>query len=154
MGITATTKASSFHGGSAYQLPACARGPDTRGAGWLCVSPDLVHCMQTHGVPDFPEPNAQGWAPAAGINTNSPSFQAASDHCLPNSGAQPTPAENPQVLAQALRFSRCMRSHGIADFPDPGSSARGGTGTQAGKGSDLDPENSRFQAAERACRGK
>ena len=62
---------------------------------------------------------------------------------------------NTQVLAQALRYSECMRSHGIADFPDPGSSGNGvAIGTQAGKASDLDPKNPRFQAAARACRGK
>jgi hypothetical protein len=33
----------------------------------------------------------------------------------------PTYSANPQphVLAEALRFSRCMRAHGTANFPDP-----------------------------------
>jgi hypothetical protein len=46
-----------------------------------------------------------------------------------------------------------MRTHGIADFPDPDSS---GTidlkSLHPGPGSDLDPANSRFQAAAGACR--
>ena len=28
-------------------------------------------------------------------------------------------SQQSHVLAQALRFSRCMRAHGAADFPDP-----------------------------------
>jgi hypothetical protein len=30
-----------------------------------------------------------------------------------------TPAENQQRLEQMLRTARCMRAHGIVDFPDP-----------------------------------
>jgi hypothetical protein len=154
LGATTTAKLSSSQGGNSSEMPACARGPDLRGPGWLCVSPSLAYCMQTHGVPNFPEPNAQGWAPASGINTNSPSFGAASNHCLP--GAQPTLAPGTPVLAHALRFSQCMRSHGISDYPDPHLSGSGQAviSTQGRRGSDLDPNNPRFLAAARACRGK
>jgi hypothetical protein len=115
------------------------------------------HCMQTHGVPNFPEPNAQGVASATGINPSSPSFQAANrdcSHLLPN-GGQPTPAQQAHALAQALKFSECMRSHGIADFPDPQSGPGGGIriAIRAGKGSDLNPQSSQFQAAQQACQG-
>lgn len=49
--------------------------------------------------------------------------------------------------ANALAFSQCMRSHGVPNFPDPGSDA------QVPK---ADPQNfgvsaSRLQAAQRAC---
>jgi hypothetical protein len=158
LGATTTAKASSSQGGGTSEMPACARGPDTRGAGWVCVSPDFAHCMRTHGVPNFPEPNDQGWAVSSGINTTSSRFQADSNHCfslLHIGGGPATPVLNTQALAQTLRFSQCMRSHGIADFADPGSSANGvGISTQAGKAGDLDPKNPRFQGAARACRGK
>jgi hypothetical protein len=39
-----------------------------------------------------------------------------------------------------------MRAHGITYFPDPSSS-----GPIARPGSDLDPNNPQFQAAEKAC---
>lgn len=115
------------------------------------------HCMQTHGVPDFPEPNAQGVASGSGINPNSPSFQAATKDCrhlLPN-GGQPSPAQQAQALAQALRFSQCMRAHGISDFPDPQSQPGGGIAIRirAGQGSDLNPQSAQFQAAQNACQG-
>jgi hypothetical protein len=113
------------------------------------------HCMQTHGVPNFPEPNAQGVASGSGINPNSAGFRAADRDCrhfLPN-GGQPTPAQQAQALAQALKYSQCMRSHGIADFPDPQSGPGGGIriAIRAGKGSDLNPQSPQFQAAEQAC---
>lgn len=56
--------------------------------------------------------------------------------------------------AQALAYSKCMRSHGIADFPDPKiSSNGGGTGVSMGVGTrgDLNPSNPAFKAASRAC---
>jgi len=57
--------------------------------------------------------------------------------------------------AQALAYSRCMRSHGVPDFPDPKvSSNSGGTGVSMGVGTrgDLNPRNPAFKDASRACR--
>jgi hypothetical protein len=52
-----------------------------------------------------------------------------------------------------LAYARCMRSHGISDFPDPSPSLGGGAiETHGGPGSDLDPTNPRFRAANQACR--
>ena len=53
--------------------------------------------------------------------------------------------------AQALAYSKCMRSHGVPDFPDPkvnGHSVSMGVGTRG----DLNPSNPAFKAASRACR--
>jgi hypothetical protein len=45
-----------------------------------------------------------------------------------------------------------MRSHGIIDFPDPRSSnGRVGFSITASPGSDLDPNNPQYQAANNAC---
>jgi hypothetical protein len=51
--------------------------------------------------------------------------------------------------ASPLAFSQCMRSHGVADFPDPNS--QGQISISGGPGSDLDPNNPTFQAAQTAC---
>lgn len=57
------------------------------------------------------------------------------------------------VAAQFLAFSRCMRSHGIADFPDPTTSGGGlGISLHSGPGSDLNKSNPKFKAAHQACR--
>jgi hypothetical protein len=115
-------------------------------------------CMQTHGVPNFPEPNSQGVVQGSGVNPSSPGFQKASKTCrhlLPN-GGQPTPAQQAQAMAQALKFSECMRAHGLSDFPDPQSGPGGGIAIRirAGQGqgsSDLNPQSPQFQAAQKAC---
>jgi hypothetical protein len=47
-----------------------------------------------------------------------------------------------------------MRSHGIADFPDPTAGPNGQGGgfrITAGPGSDLDPNSPRYETANRAC---
>jgi len=112
-------------------------------------------CMRSHGLPNFPEPNAQGVIQGSSIDPSSPTFQAAGNECrhlLPN-GGQPTPAEQAKAMAQALKFSECMRSHGITGFPDPQSAPGGGIriAIRSGQGSNLNPNNSQFQAAQKAC---
>lgn len=71
--------------------------------------------------------------------------------------ASPAAGKSPSGLAaRALAYSKCMRSHGISDYPDPTISGNGGhttirTGGRAGSGSDLNPNDPRYQAASRAC---
>lgn len=85
----------------------------------------FAHCMQTHGVPSFPEPDASGqFTLPAGMNTSSTTYQAAQSKCqrfmgggLPAAGASTHPSA--AVLATLLRDARCMRRHGISQFPDP-----------------------------------
>ncbi len=52
-------------------------------------------------------------------------------------------------------YSRCMRSHGISDFPDPtpNPGGQGGSFSWSGHGEndDLDPNNPRYQAANKTC---
>lgn len=72
--------------------------------------------------------------------------------CGGSNNGDRTPASSSGLMAQFLAVSRCMRSHGIADFPDP--SASGGVGIvlpHVGPGSDLNPDNPKYQAAHRAC---
>ena len=117
-----------------------------------------ARCMRSHGVANFPDPNGQGVIQGSGINPGSASFQAADKDCrhlLPN-GGQPSPAQQAKALAQALKFSQCMRSHGISDFPDPQSQPGGGIriSIHAGPGGgNLSPQSPQFQAAQNACQG-
>lgn len=55
------------------------------------------------------------------------------------------------TLAQALKYTDCMRSKGIADFPDPNSQGQINISVN-GPDSDLAPGNPKFQAAEAACK--
>jgi hypothetical protein len=112
-------------------------------------------CMRKHGVTNFPDPNSQGvitFGSGMGIDPNSPTFTSARSVCeklLPN-GGQPTPAQIAQRQQEMLAFSKCMRAHGIKDFPDP---SGGGLRIQVHPGSDLDPSNPQFQRAQTACQG-
>jgi hypothetical protein len=115
-------------------------------------------CMRSHGVPNFPDPDAQGrlrlqGGPGTGINPNSPQFQAAQKACqklLPGGGKAASPAQQARFQQQALRFSACMRAHGVTHFPDPQAS-NGGLTLVFGKNSGIDPNSPQFKAAQKAC---
>jgi hypothetical protein len=111
--------------------------------------------MRTHGVPNFPDPTPQGNGGFSisipqGVDPRSPQFQAADKACKSQMpGGHFSPAQQHQAMAAALRMAQCMRAHGIKDFPDPNS--QGGIAIKAGPGSDLDPNNPQFKAANAAC---
>jgi hypothetical protein len=78
-------------------------------------------CMQTHGVPNFPESGPNAVAEMKQIDLNSPKFLLAMKTCeklLPKDVISP-PAESPKVQAEALKFTNCMRSHGMTNWPEP-----------------------------------
>jgi hypothetical protein len=107
-------------------------------------------CMQSHGITDFPDPsNGVLSIPAnAGgdLDPHSPQFQAAQSACkkfMP--GGNLTLGEQ---SAAALKYAKCMRSHGLPDFPDPNGQ---GEIITSGQG-DLNPQSAQFQDAETACR--
>ncbi len=101
---------------------------------------EYAQCMRKNGVPNFPGPNANGdflfkGGPGGnGVNPNSaqfqapefqapefqaPEFQAAEKACKSLAPAAPTPAQANDFMAQALKFSACMRQNGVPNFPDP-----------------------------------
>src|SRR5258708_20232811 len=69
---------------------------------------------------------------------------------VPGVGAA-KPSPSPDPYKQALLFSKCMREHGVPDFPDPQSTASGNAIKIDGSGATLDPSSSQFQAAAQAC---
>jgi hypothetical protein len=57
-------------------------------------------------------------------------------------------------LAKLEDYAKCMRSHGIRDFPDPVTNPDGTGGAfniNGGPGSDLNHNDPRFQTANQAC---
>ncbi len=96
---------------------------------------DFTQCLRDEGI-DVPDVqlDASG-APIirpediAGIDLESPEVQAAADTCLPiltDAGAFSF-ADDPELQAllqdSLQEFAVCMRGEGIADFPDPSSTA-------------------------------
>jgi hypothetical protein len=85
----------------------------------------FAQCVRAHGVPDFPDPNVNGaislssLAGQAKLNsTQVSSAISACRHLLPNGGTL-NPAQQQKALNALLKFSQCMRAHGVPDFPDP-----------------------------------
>jgi hypothetical protein len=114
-----------------------------------------AQCMRTHGVANFPEPSGSGGlAIPASIDQNSSTFQAAFQACRQYAPVvNLTPAEHAQRETEDLSFARCMRSHGISDFPDPVTGRGNGVGFQlnGGSSSDLNSNNPAFQRAVVSC---
>jgi len=88
----------------------------------------FAKCMRANGVPDFPDPNAQGTFNNAQIQalTTGPQGDNAVHVCrsvLPNAGTGLTVSQiqaiQQQNLHNALKAAICMRAHGITNFPDP-----------------------------------
>jgi hypothetical protein len=110
--------------------------------------------MRSHGVPGFPDPNSSGAIPKESLQqlgVSAPGFQAAQSACvhlLPNGGRGSAPAQAAQVRAKALRFSRCVRAHGVTNFPDPGSDGHIPDPASV----HIDQGSPQFQAANQACR--
>ena len=120
------------------------------GSGALAFS----RCMRSHGVPKFPDPASDGVIPKVPLErlgVSSSRFQAAHAECrhlLPHGGNPPDQAEQQLVRANALRFSQCVRRHGVAGFPDPDSTGRIPDPATVG----IDQGSPRFEAANTACR--
>jgi hypothetical protein len=64
---------------------------------------------------------------------------------LPPAGG-PTPKVRAEQVRQELAFARCMRAHGVPNFPDPSSS-----GAQGGLPAGIDPQSPAFESAARVC---
>jgi hypothetical protein len=65
------------------------------------------------------------------------------------------PASGNSGIAQLEDYAKCMRSHGIKDFPDPTTNpdgTGGGFEIHGGPGSDLNQNDPRFQTADHACK--
>jgi hypothetical protein len=154
--------------GATLALAACSSDPASPGVANLSATSTTApssggstkasplaysQCMRAHGVTDFPDPDSQGRidiqaGPGSDLDPNNPTFQAAQQACQ-SLRPKPTAAQQHQFQQAALKFAQCMRAHGVSDFPDP--SANGGIRIRAGQGSDLDPNNPTFKAAQQAC---
>jgi hypothetical protein len=116
----------------------------------------FAQCMRSHGVPNFPDPvsaSVTGYVFKfpTGLNPSSPHFASANEACrhlLPN-GGQLTPQQRAQIQTKLLQFARCMRSHGVANFPDPSLGPDNRVVLSPGT---ADPNSPQFQAAEKACK--
>jgi hypothetical protein len=133
-------------------VTACSGSSPSSGGSWdaggSTSSPSAVgysHCMRGHGVPNFPDPDSSGNLPkgdAQHFGVSSSQLQAARQACqqlLPNNAGAinadsiqqcMSAGDCPQALVQQVlneerSFARCMRSHGVPNWPDPAIDSQG-----------------------------
>jgi hypothetical protein len=133
----------------------------------------FARCMRTNGVANFPDPTdgnggieiqasqraGSGQTMTVnGVPVSAPAFQSAMRKCqkdLPHGGPGGAHVSLPKLRAAALAMARCMRSHGVPNFPDPqvSSAPGGGVGVRigGGPGSSINPGSPAFQAAQKLC---
>ena len=134
-------------------LAACSGSPSSAGsggspaAGGSAAAPSAVAysaCMRSHGVPNYPDPNSGGQLPKTGaqlLGVSASRYQAAQQACrhlLPAGGSLQQqehqcmqnsdcpPALVQQMMTGDLKLARCMRAHGVPNFPDPTNGGSGG----------------------------
>ncbi|HTD49951.1 MAG TPA: hypothetical protein VK771_05090 [Acidimicrobiia bacterium] len=118
-------------------------------------------CMRTHGDPGQVDPTVDangvihitlghaGNGPVTfggpGGKANSPcgAYLTAASSAV--RGGKPLPKPDPAKLE---KFARCMRAHGVGDFPDP---SGGGLSIRVHPGGDLNPNSPTFQNASKLC---
>lgn len=88
-------------------------------------------------------------APSNGVVT----LQTPGASATPDPGASAAAQSSSDPYAQMLAYAQCMRAHGLASFPDPGTDGQGHYSLQihGGPSTGLDPSSATFKAAQTAC---
>jgi hypothetical protein len=113
-------------------LAAGCGGSPSKTAATTTLSAALAysHCLHSHGVPNFPDPNSSGQIPKdqiTALDPSSPQFEVAQRACAklwPYRGPGQSSAQLQAHTAAMLAFARCIRSHGLPNFPDPTSTGQ------------------------------
>ncbi len=159
-------------------LVACSGSPSSAGSGGApnatgSTAPSAVGysaCMRSHGVPDYPDPDSSGQLPKGdaqqfGVSTSQyGSAQQACQYLLPTGGSLQQQeyqcmqnSDCPSALVQQMlgadrRLARCMRSHGVPNFPDPTIDSNGPIFNITNAGiSDAASHTSQFEATLTEC---
>jgi hypothetical protein len=172
--VTCLALLASACGGSPSGRPATvgATAAATQGSS-SATSPGALafsSCMRSNGVTRFPDPDPGGAIPKVGLRqlgVSSSQFQAAENACkhlLPTGGSLQQrevqcarnddcpPALLQQWLNAARKLARCMRSHGVPNFPDPSADSSGVVFNISEVGiSDAASHSPRFMADLDAC---
>jgi len=123
---SASTGASTTTGSNTATNAGAARSRSTKSGAYGSGPLAFAKCMRANGAPDFPDPTSgrSGRVPV-GDNPAGPSFFSAQSKCqklVPGSGfALPGATTHPsaKTMATLVRIAKCMRQHGVPQFPDP-----------------------------------
>jgi hypothetical protein len=84
------------------------------------------------------------------INIKAPAFRSALNTCMKQFLAKhPRPPLSAAQRAAALKFAKCMRTHGVPHFPDPRFPAGGGIALATSAG--VDANAPAFRHAQQVC---
>jgi hypothetical protein len=86
----------------------------------------FARCMRSHGIHNWPDPNSDGQfnkvdTTLQKLGVLQPQLQTAEKACQyldPNDG-QSEQADDQKMMNAMLRFARCVRAHGVKNWPDP-----------------------------------
>jgi hypothetical protein len=113
-------------------------------------------CMRQHGVQMAdPTIDNKGVVSINASKVDMATFQSANTACKSLQDAARIAAGGPKSEkpdpTKLLNFAKCMRAHGVADFPDPSSNGGMQLHADGNSSSDINPDNPVFQKAEKAC---
>ncbi len=113
----------------------------------------FAKCMREHGI-DMPDPkvdaNGRMNMRVNGRGVDDAKMRAAQTACQDKMGGSFGPGSgpaDPRFQEAALKYSQCMRQHGVPKFPDP--QPNGGLLVRSGDG--VDPNSPTFKAADKTC---
>jgi hypothetical protein len=155
-----------------FLLAGCAAATDTNGVATAAGTPTatvsaaatasgdakdrdapirFAQCMREHGMTWFPDPQPDSHqiqikVPPGQDKAKVDAAMKACQKFLPNGG--PGGKADPQMIEQGRRMAKCMREHGLPDFPDP--QPNGSVQLDRGK-LGAGPGDPKFDAAEKAC---
>lgn len=145
---------------SALAVAACGAG--SHAAGPKASSQQLLaRCMRAHGAPNFPDPRPGGGFSVAsspgsstlsvdGITFSGPAFESAVKTCRFFGGGSGPPPISEAQQQQMIAKARCIRHHGVPNFPDPTFGPGGeGAGINLGPGDNL--QSPAVRLAVKAC---
>lgn len=110
----------------------------------------FVNCMRKHGIDVHVGNGGRSISINGGPGKSSTQMQQAQKACqklLPGGGPKAlTPAQQAKMMKQLVTLAKCMRKHGLPNFPDPTPDG----GLRLDKNT-LNPSSPQFQAAAKAC---
>ena len=141
--------------------PNSSHSPASRASNRTSSTLAFSKCMRASGVPSFPDLSNNGMRidgsgqtiSVNGVSVNAPAFLTARQKCqryMPHT--QTSQAQSAQQTQRGLQFARCMRSHGVPNFPDP-KIITGPAGNQQAYLPGVNLQAPAVQAAEKACGG-
>jgi hypothetical protein len=161
--------------GIALLTAACASSPsgnsaDSPGTGrssnGVAKEDAYAHCLTSHGVTGVTVGSGGtisidtggmsmtlggGGIPSQVESHLSPAMQSAVNACksLAPGGPRSSGGQQPYNVAQGLKYTQCLRTHGVPNMPDPSSAGvfnLGGTG--------INPQSPQFEKAQQDCQSE